>query len=85
MIKISKKQIDSIINGELSSKDLAMMLVQEYSATDIAVAYVEELLSKQIEEPESIEKIVLSQHQFDTMFRIKQPNTKRGRPAKREE
>jgi hypothetical protein len=73
MIKLSKKELQALKNGEISSKEMALKLVQENSAFEIALAFVEELFSKELNDDAQVEKILVTQAEFDTHFRIKRP------------
>lgn len=47
MITLTKKQVNFIKEGELTSKEIAVQLVEKYSAIEIALAYVEEVVFRE--------------------------------------
>lgn len=47
MVTLTDQQVNSIREGELSSKDIAIELVEKYTAIEIAIAYVEEVVFKE--------------------------------------
>lgn len=61
-----------------------MELVEQYPAIDIAIAYVEEALcnTETKEETPEVAKIRITEEQLKKFFKVKDPNSKVGRPKK---
>ena len=75
MINLSKKQINDLLNGEKSSKDIAIELVEKHSSIEIAIAYVEEVKARVDSLPpvKPAPKITLTKEQFEEHFRFRKP------------
>lgn len=81
MIKLNKLQINDLQSGLLQPEDLIMELIRKYSSYELA----ESLVSFYIVSPKSfadVDKVVLTEEQLHSFFKVKNPDEKRGRPKK---
>lgn len=91
MIKVTNKQLRDVKEGNISSKDLALKLLEKNSAIEVAIAYVElcafppvKVELKEVSEVKT-EPIKLTKEVFKNHFIIVDENgeqVKRGRKKK---
>ena len=92
MVKITKKQIKDVKEGNISSKDLALKLLEKYSAVEVATDFVELCAFPTFVEVKEIsevkaEPIKITKEAFKDHFIIvdeKGDQVKRGRKKKEE-